>query len=131
MKGEWPVNIRKFAGDARHWGDCCAVVILESQPALSDVTPLSAILQESLRLSPLEPPLAVPPPTVGSPRDDDISPDDSVSKQGDVHMTTLGDDEGVLFHSVLGEAGALYEAFSAVRQARELTKAELEQFADE
>eukprot|EP00969_Alexandrium_andersonii_P179613 7939554-Alexandrium_andersonii.AAC.1 len=46
-------------------------------------------------------------------------------------MTTLGDDEDVLFHSVLGEAGTLYEAFSAVRQARELTKAELEQFADE
>eukprot|EP00969_Alexandrium_andersonii_P129971 5746297-Alexandrium_andersonii.AAC.1 len=69
MKGEWPVDIRKLTGDARHWGDCCAVVILEGQPALSDSTPLSAILEESLRLSPLEPPLAVSPPTAGSPQD--------------------------------------------------------------
>eukprot|EP00969_Alexandrium_andersonii_P313125 13835235-Alexandrium_andersonii.AAC.1 len=43
----------------------------------------------------------------------------------------MGDDEDVLFHSVLDEADTLHEAFSAVRQARELTKAELEQFADE
>eukprot|EP00969_Alexandrium_andersonii_P002487 108283-Alexandrium_andersonii.AAC.1 len=46
-------------------------------------------------------------------------------------MATLQDDEDVLFHSVLGDADTMYGAFSAVRQARELTKAELEQYADE
>eukprot|EP00969_Alexandrium_andersonii_P309583 13681408-Alexandrium_andersonii.AAC.1 len=83
MKGEWPVDFKKLVGDSRRRGDYCAAVILEGQPALSDATPLSAILEKSLRCSPLEPPLAVSQPTVSGPQDDDIRPEDSVSQQGD------------------------------------------------